>query len=45
MKLDHPVVPLLGRLMISYIFVTSGIAKVFSWSGNVAYIWRVRRVW
>jgi putative oxidoreductase len=38
MKLDHPVVPLLGRLMISYIFVTSGIAKVFSWSGNVAYM-------
>jgi putative oxidoreductase len=38
MKLDHPVVPFLGRLMISYIFVTSGIAKVFSWSGNVAYM-------
>jgi putative oxidoreductase len=38
MKLDHPVVPLLGRLMISYIFATSGIAKVFSWSGNVAYM-------
>jgi putative oxidoreductase len=38
MKLDHPVVPFLGRLMISYIFATSGIAKVFSWSGNVAYM-------
>jgi putative oxidoreductase len=38
MKLDHPVIPLLGRLMISYIFATSGIAKVFSWSGNVAYM-------
>ena len=38
MKLDHPVVPFLGRLMISYIFVTSGIAKVFSWSGNVTYM-------
>lgn len=38
MKLDHPVIPFLGRLMISYIFVTSGIAKVFSWSGNVAYM-------
>jgi putative oxidoreductase len=24
--------------MISYIFATSGIAKVFSWSGNVAYM-------
>jgi putative oxidoreductase len=38
MRLGHPVVPLLGRLMISYIFATSGIAKVFSWSGNVAYM-------
>jgi putative oxidoreductase len=38
MRLGHPVFPLLGRLMISYIFATSGIAKVFSWSGNVAYM-------
>jgi putative oxidoreductase len=38
MRLGHPVVPLIGRLMISYIFATSGIAKVFSWSGNVAYM-------
>ena len=38
MKLDHPVIPLLGRLMMSYIFATSGIAKVFGWSGNVAYM-------
>jgi putative oxidoreductase len=38
MKLDHPVIPLLGRLMMSYIFATSGIAKVFGWSGNVTYM-------
>jgi putative oxidoreductase len=38
MFLDHPVVPLLGRLMMMYIFATSGIAKVFGWSGNVDYM-------
>jgi putative oxidoreductase len=38
MKLDHPVIPLLGRLMMSYIFATSGIAKVFGWTGNVTYM-------
>ena len=38
MSLDHPIIPLLGRLLMSYIFVTSGIAKVFSWSGNVSYM-------
>ena len=38
MILDHPVVPLLGRLMMTYIFATSGIGKVFGWSGNVAYM-------
>jgi putative oxidoreductase len=38
MSLDHPVIPLLGRLMMTYIFATSGIAKVFGWSGNVAYM-------
>ena len=38
MILDHPVVPLLGRLMMAYIFATSGIGKIFGWSGNVAYM-------
>jgi putative oxidoreductase len=38
MKLDHPVIPLTGRLMITYIFATSGVAKVFFWSGNVQYM-------
>ena len=38
MKLDHPVIPLTGRLMITYIFATSGIAKVFFWSGNLQYM-------
>src|SRR5215467_12769775 len=38
MKLDHPLIPLIGRLMITYIFATSGIGKVFSWSENVRYM-------
>ena len=38
MKFDHPFVPLLGRLLIVYIFATSGIAKVFSWQANVQYM-------
>src|ERR1700758_979880 len=38
MRPDHPLIPLLGRLMITYIFATSGIAKVFSWSDNVQYM-------
>jgi putative oxidoreductase len=38
MSFDHPVIPLLGRLLMTYIFATSGIAKVFGWSGNVAYM-------
>jgi putative oxidoreductase len=38
MKLEHPIVPLTGRLMITYIFATSGMAKVFSWSSNVEYM-------
>lgn len=36
--LDHPVIPLAGRLMMTYIFATSGIGKIFDWSGNVAYM-------
>jgi putative oxidoreductase len=36
--LDHPAVPLLGRLLMVYIFATSGIAKVFGWQGNVEYM-------
>src|SRR5215469_1406251 len=38
MRLDHPVVPLIGRLLITYIFATSGIAKAVSWSDNVQYM-------
>jgi len=38
MILDHPIVPLLGRLMMTYVFATSGIAKILDWSGNVAYM-------
>lgn len=37
MKLEHPIFPLTGGLLITCIFATSGIAKVFSWSGNVQY--------
>lgn len=38
MRLDHPAIALVGRLLIVYIFLTSGIGKVFSWSDNVAYM-------
>ena len=38
MKLEHPLLPLIGRLMVTYIFATSGIGKVFSWSDNVKYM-------
>src|SRR5260370_1271562 len=38
MILDHPVIPLFGRLMMTYICATSGIGKIFGWSGNVAYM-------
>ncbi len=38
MKLEHPIIPFTGRLMITYIFATSGIAKAFSWSDNVQYM-------
>lgn len=38
MKFDHPSIPFLGRLLISYIFATSGLAKIFSWEGNIAYM-------
>jgi len=36
--LDHPVIPLLGRLLIVYIFATSGLGKVLSWQGNIEYM-------
>jgi putative oxidoreductase len=36
--LDHPVIPLLGRLLMVYIFATSGLAKVLSWQGNIEYM-------
>lgn len=38
MKFSHPIVPLLGRLLIVYIFATSGIAKVLGWQANVNYM-------
>lgn len=38
MKFDHPIIPLLGRLLMSYIFLTSGLAKVSSWEGNIQYM-------
>jgi putative oxidoreductase len=38
MFLDHPLIPLLGRLLITYIFATSGIGKIFSWSSNITYM-------
>ena len=38
MNFSHPIVPLLGRLLMTYIFATSGLAKMLDWSGNVAYM-------
>jgi putative oxidoreductase len=37
-KFDHPFIPLLGRLLMMYIFATSGLAKVFSWQANIQYM-------
>ena len=34
------VIPFLGRLLIAYIYLTSGLAKVFDWTGNVEYMQR-----
>jgi putative oxidoreductase len=36
--LKHPLVPLLGRLLIVYIFLTSGISKATAWSNNAQYM-------
>ena len=38
MKFDHPFVPFLGRLLMTYIFATSGLAKIVAWDGNIAYM-------
>ena len=38
MRFTHPFIPFLGRLLIVYIFATSGIGKVFSWQSNVQYM-------
>jgi len=38
MNLRHPAISFLGRLLITYIFATSGLGKIFSWSSNVAYM-------
>ena len=38
MRFDHPFVPFLGRLLIVYVFATSGIGKVFSWQANIQYM-------
>jgi len=32
------VCPLVGRLLLSVIFATSAISKMFGWSGNVEYV-------
>src|SRR5689334_23005422 len=38
MRFHHPIIPLLGRLLMVYIFATSGLAKIFSWQANVQYM-------
>lgn len=36
--LDHPAIPFIGRLLITYIYATSGFAKVTAWQGNIEYM-------
>jgi putative oxidoreductase len=38
MKFDHLSIPFVGRLLMTYIFGTSGLAKIVAWDGNVAYM-------
>ena len=38
MNFRHPLIPLLGRLLITYIYIDSGVAKILSWSGNIQYM-------
>jgi putative oxidoreductase len=38
--LDHPVIPLIGRLLICDIYLTSGYGKIVDWSWNLAYMGR-----
>jgi putative oxidoreductase len=38
MRFTHPLIPLIGRLLLVYIFATSGIGKVFSWQSNLQYM-------
>lgn len=38
MNLQHPLVSFIGRLLIVYIFATSGLAKIVDWPGNVQYM-------
>ncbi len=38
MRFTNPVIPFLGRLLIVYIYATSGIAKIVDWKGNVQYM-------
>ena len=38
LKFTHPIVPFAGRLLLMYIFVTSGVSKVIAWNNNIAYM-------
>jgi putative oxidoreductase len=38
MNFNHPVIPLVARLLMSYVYLTSGLGKIFDWQGNVAYM-------
>jgi putative oxidoreductase len=35
---NHPVVPLVARLLMSYVYLTSGLGKLVDWRGNAAYM-------
>ncbi len=38
MKTRDAIVALLGRILLSVIFLTSANSKIFGWEGNVAYV-------
>jgi putative oxidoreductase len=40
MRFTHPAIAFVGRLLIAYIYATSGYSKVFGWAGNVQYLTR-----
>ena len=38
MNFNHPIIPFVGRLLMTYIYITSGLGKVLDWHGNIQYM-------